>query len=503
MTIFLLLTLGVGIWYKGGMAFSPGRLSQKGRPDISWQGFKSHAEFETQCSLCHAPLKVEQRELCAQCHTDIAQQLANHSGTHSLIPDVNHCATCHPDHRGVDFDLISSAFPVFNHENTVFSLKLHQVNFRAIPIHCADCHSINTDFSVTVSNCVDCHATESPDFIRQHVLEFGENCLICHDGQDRFSNFDHHNTGFSLEGKHRSVACQECHHLNPADISQDRTQAARLNLAPSLPSAPQKPGDPFKNTPTECASCHKEPTVHAGVFSQSCETCHTTQGWLPANLDGNSFNHAADTGFSLIYHQHDYDNRLITCMDCHSRDFKDFDGQICINCHQKGETQAAFLQQHQERYSPVCLECHDGADRMQAFDHADYFPLDGKHAELDCLQCHVAKKFASTPAECSQCHLEPGIHVGFFGLKCQYCHTAQAWSPAKLHAHIFPLNHGGQGEVACEVCHPGKYAEYTCYGCHDHQPETIVSSHQSLGVSETELLDCAVCHPNGLRQSTP
>lgn len=505
MTISLLLTLAVGIWYKGGMAFSPGHLSQKGRADISWQGFKSHADFETQCNRCHDPLHVEQNQLCTQCHEDIAQQIAQSHGTHSLIPGVSRCASCHPDHRGADFDLVGSAFPAFNHELTTFSLKLHQVNFRAMPIPCADCHAIDTDFSLSISKCADCHASDDPDFIRQHILEFGDHCLLCHDGQDRFSNFNHLNTGFALEGKHQSVACLDCHQLDPEVTLQGNAPVSPSNRASSLslPAAPANPNNPFKTAPTQCTGCHPEPAVHSGLFSQNCQSCHTVYGWQPAILDGKLFNHALATGFSLVHHQNDYDHRLISCRDCHNPDLKSFEVQTCINCHQKGETQAAFLQQHQTRYSSNCLECHDGADRMDNFDHASFFPLDGQHAGLDCERCHVEKKFVGTPAECSQCHAEPGIHAGFFGLKCQYCHTAQAWSPAKLQRHSFPLDHGDQGEVACQVCHPSKYVEYTCYGCHDHQAEAITSSHQSIGISQTELLDCVVCHSNGLLQNKP
>ncbi len=93
--------------------------------------------------------------------------------------------------------------------------------------------------------------------------------------------------------------------------------------------------------------------------------------------------------------------------------------------------------------------------------------------------------------------------AGFFGLKCQYCHSAQAWSPAKLQIHSFPLDHGNQGEIACQVCHPSTYAEYTCYGCHDHQAEAITLSHLKAGISEAELPACATCHPGGLKEKAP
>ena len=129
--------------------------------------------------------------------------------------------------------------------------------------------------------------------------------------------------------------------------------------------------------------------------------------------------------------------------------------------------------------------------------HERFFPLAGRHAGLECAACHLEKKFIGTPSECVQCHAEPDVHAGFFGLQCQYCHTAQAWTPAQLRYHNFPLDHGDQGESACQVCHPANYSEYTCYGCHDHQPEPIAGSHQQADIRLESLVNCIECHADG------
>jgi hypothetical protein len=111
--------------------------------------------------------------------------------------------------------------------------------------------------------------------------------------------------------------------------------------------------------------------------------------------------------------------------------------------------------------------------------------------------------FRGTPRECVGCHAEPEIHVGFFGSKCQYCHLDTAWTPAELILHPFPLDHGERGESECQLCHPTRYAEYTCYGCHDHLPELITESHTKEGISLKDLTDCAKCHPTGLKEENP
>jgi hypothetical protein len=155
---------------------------------------------------------------------------------------------------------------------------------------------------------------------------------------------------------------------------------------------------------------------------------------------------------------------------------------------------------HQEQYGADCISCHDGMDRMSGFSHEAVFPLEGKHAEIPCQDCHVGRVFAGTSTACVQCHAEPAIHAGFFGLDCQYCHTAQAWTPGLLRMHRFPLDHGEQGEIACQVCHPSSYVEYTCYGCHEHQPEEIAKKHQEEGIRQDELVNCTQCHPTGKKE---
>jgi hypothetical protein len=282
-------------------------------------------------------------------------------------------------------------------------------------------------------------------------------------------NFNHSSTGWVLEGNHNQKKCTDCHST-----------------------------DKIKDAPTECKECHAEPNLHRGQFTQSCDTCHTPQGWSPAKLDEQPFAHLTTTGFSLALHQTDYSNQAITCISCHPSDMKILDIQTCINCHTQHDTQ--FMSDHQQQYGSECLTCHDGVDRLSNFDHNTFFPLEAKHASIQCDACHADKAFRGTPSECYQCHQEPDIHAGVFGFKCYYCHTADAWSPATLQQHNFPLNHGADDQNAqlqCDTCHGLNYIDYTCYNCHDHQPDEIAHSHQSLTLPEPELATCSNCHPSG------
>jgi hypothetical protein len=99
------------------------------------------------------------------------------------------------------------------------------------------------------------------------------------------------------------------------------------------------------------------------------------------------------------------------------------------------------------------------------------------------------------PHECRACHDEPEVHAERFGLNCSRCHTLDYWKPALLLRHTFRLDHGDEGQVACQTCHTASYATHTCYECHDHTPEGMRQAHYEEEIHEFE--NCAECHPTG------
>ncbi len=462
----LLAALGFFLWRQGGLAFSPGSLSSQGKPEHSLEGFNSHADFEKECRRCHQPLRAVQAQLCLSCHDGVASEILNRQGLHSHISEVVRCYQCHSDHRGRDFSPLADALHKFDHSITEFSLIWHQVDYSLKPMECSACHVDPVDYSVPLRACTDCHGAQNATFMANHTSDFGANCLECHDGRDRMLGFDHSQTAFPLSGKHQETRCTACH-------THGR----------------------FKGIPADCVDCHQEPTRHAGLFSLDCASCHTSASWSPALLDEQQFDHANQAGFSLTRHQTDYENAPVTCTTCHPDSLSEFEIDICIDCHTRQDR--TFMDAHVLQFGAACLDCHDGVDRMSDFDHNQFFVLDGRHAEIECVSCHQDNLWRGLSGECVSCHAEPEIHAGFFGLQCGLCHTTLAWSPAQLQSHAFPLDHGGEGEIACQTCHPSVYADYTCYGCHEHQPEKIESEHLEEGVSLEELPNCVECHPTG------
>jgi hypothetical protein len=464
------LGLGFSFWQNGSAMFSPGALSAKNATGRQSGGFEAHAAFENECHLCHAPLETIQADLCTRCHTNIMQQVTTGQGTHARISQITECRACHPDHHGRDFDPTAAAFALFDHNQTNFTLTWHQVDYDLAPMTCENCHSQEDGFTLQTIACEDCHANYDPGFMAEHLLEVGDNCLACHDGSGNIANFDHSTTRFPLAGQHTEIQCVGCH-----------------------------TDGQFGTLERDCVACHAEPEIHAGFFSSNCEACHTPVDWSAmASLVGGFFDHFEKTQFSLNRHQQDYAGFVMNCAACHTSPDGlqvTFDLRFCIDCHTAAD--AAFMDEHQTQFGVDCLSCHDGIDRMNDFDHAQVFPLEGAHLDAECTACHADWVFSGTPVACAACHSEPEIHAGIFGLQCESCHSTTAWSPAQMVEHTFPLDHGEQGLVACETCHVDRYTEYTCYGCHEHQPGEIISEHREEGISEAELADCMACHPDG------
>lgn len=472
LTLVLFAGLGATVLGSGGQTFSPGELTAKKYAGFAIEGFVSHADFEAECSRCHQPLTTMQAELCVTCHTRVSSQIVTAAGVHGNAPAVMACAACHPDHQGRDFDPLWEALWDFDHATTEFSLEHHMLDYDGNLIACTACHTEDQGLRVELQGCVACHADHQVAFMTQHILDFGDSCLACHDGFDRMVRFDHANTEFPLEGLHGEIDCSACH------------QDGR-----------------FEGTTLDCQGCHQEPLVHQGLFGTDCATCHRAQGWLPALVEGQPFEHASQTGFSLTRHAQDYAGQPLTCLGCHPNGLKYFEAGTCVNCHTRDDL--LFMEQHLDFYGFACLACHDGVDRLGDFDHATVFPLEGRHASTACENCHLAsaagRVFKGTPLECYQCHTEPQIHAGFFGLQCGWCHTTEAWVPARLSQHDFPLDHGDQGVLECQLCHTDTYTIYTCFGCHEHQQAEVTETHLAEGVSSDELPNCTQCHPAGAR----
>jgi hypothetical protein len=386
--ITLSIVGGVALTSKAAM-FSPGALSTRSEDGQLLGGVKSHAELVGDCTACHVDpwSSAIMATRCLACHTDVRAQLDDPNSLHSALPDVKVCRACHSEHNGATAALTHVSLQNFPHDRLKFTLAAHQTLSNGQPFTCADCHGENVA-EFDRAQCETCHREYQEDFVTTHVADFGGDCLACHDGVDRFSNFDHNRLKFTLSGEHGQIACGQCH--------------ARVRAVADFTSAA-----------SQCSECHRDDDAHNGAFGADCGQCHTSDGWEDATFDHNL---------------------------------------------------AAFK-------------------------------LTGAHLTVPCAQCHVNGVFTGTPQTCVGCHAEPQEHLGAFGTDCAQCHTTQTWQGAQFD-HVFPLNHGEGGNIACQTCHTTTdFKQYTCYGCHEHDPADIQEEHLKEGIGDFQ--DCVRCHDRG------
>ncbi|NNJ09776.1 hypothetical protein EKD04_005505 [Chloroflexales bacterium ZM16-3] len=375
--IIAVLAVIVAALLGGGSMFSPGPLNSQTRVGVTLGGVASHAAIGGNCAACHtAPWDSQgMAGACLTCHTDIQAQLASPSTLHGALPDGASCLGCHTEHKGEAANLtntdLTNSFP---HEQLGFSLAAHKRMSDGSDFTCADCHTaldqtprpINA-YSFDQATCVSCHVGYQLGFIRQHQADFGDNCLSCHDGADRYSGFDHAALSFPLEGKHIEVSCQLCH--------------ARARA----------PAD-FKIADSTCLACHKDSDIHQGAYGTDCASCHTPAGW-----DQVTFDHAK-TAFPLTGAHIE-----ATCASCHSAHVYKGTPTSCVSCH-------AEPQEHLGQFGTDCATCHvTSAWENVIFTHT--FPLNhGGRGQIACATCHTnppPQQYSTYT--CYECHSQSSV----------------------------------------------------------------------------------------------
>jgi len=211
---------------------------------------KGHFEFESECSSCHKLFDKEgQRQLCLDCHEEVAADFEQQTGFHGLRAEVRNdqCAACHTEHEGRDGVIVIMDEETFDHRFTDFHLEGPHAD-----ADCADCHAPEVKHREAPSECVDCHFEDQP-----HQEVMGTECGSCHQPTEWLeAEFDHDETDYPLLGKHREATCLDCH--------EDRT---------------------FPSPATYCFGCHSSDDQHEGRNGEECETCHNPRDWTDTSFD--------------------------------------------------------------------------------------------------------------------------------------------------------------------------------------------------------------------------
>lgn len=310
--LLLLAAILISIYLTGGMLFTPGDVSAHAPSNRVLGSFASHADFENDCTRCHAPWQGVTDVRCLDCHTDTGREISAGKGLHADVPADVPCARCHTDHRGRDFSSLTQAAQRFDHNWSGYYLLYHERDYDGTPLACSGCHS--EGYRVDQKACDTCHRRADAVFMTLHVADYGADCLFCHDGSGK-SDFDHR--FFPLEEGHANLKCRDCHRLTT-----------------------------FAMTRAACIACHAEPEIHAGQFGTDCALCHTIARWSEVRLAAHSFplDHAQE------------DSVAIPCQVCHPINYVTY---TCYGsgCHIQPETEAKHLEEGIFDFAD-CMECH-------------------------------------------------------------------------------------------------------------------------------------------------
>lgn len=324
-------------------------------------------------------------------------------------------------------------------------------------------------------------------------------CISCHSEHngDNFAlvhwdpkAFHHVVTGFTLDGKHATLACAQCHNAEKIVPAERGTIAVRdLNRT-------------YLGLSRNCASCHED--KHRGQLGANCLQCHNTTDWKAARFD-HSRTRFPLTGAHLE----------VGCQKCHT---PSVNGTLRYTGLKFDQCAACHSDPHRGAFEQKCESCHSTSAWRQTtftarFDHASTkFPLLGKHASLRCDTCHRGDDFKTPIAHqfCADCHKD--YHNGQFakradGGNCESCHTVDGFKSATfgLDAHSrtgFPLR-GKHATIPCAQCHkPAGQATLflvkfaSCIDCHQ-------DVHQGQFAGHPYANRCEQCHnEDGFHPST-
>lgn len=378
-----------------------------------------------QCVKCHKEDDAHDGRLgkqCGSCHAQTRWQdfRFDHSVTKFKLAGKHkgvECRLCHPQDRygGVPKQCVACHKGDDKHKGQ-FGKK------------CQDCHSESgwssqqfdhnkdTDFSLKARHkavaCQQCHRSEGyKKNAKKKIKKLNTRCYACHRLQDEHKGrygrkcrschtvkgwqkviFKHQKTDFPLKGRHKKVACDDCH-----------------------------PGILYKEElKTDCFSCHREDDVHREKQGKNCQDCHNEKGWQHKV----AFDHNLAKFPLLGAHA------ALACEECHdSGTFRDTKA-ACAACHRDDDV-------HERSLGPKCARCHYVGDwKAWSFDHDKQtdFELTGKHKGITCKACHrePVEDEMDMPNDCQDCHLQDDAHDGEFGRRCQRCHNTESFAEVRM-----------------------------------------------------------------------
>lgn len=294
---------------------------------------KHQGRYGKKCQDCHAetgwgsqrfdhdkdtdfPLKnLHAKVACQQCHRkDLDKKIKKAKNKKKLKTDCYFCHRLQDEHKGQYGKKCKSCHSTkgwkklkFDHKKTDFPLKGKHKD-----VVCGDCHAGKDVYKEDLkTTCFACHRQDDV-----HKKQQGKKCQECHSekGWQENVEFDHNLVKFPLLGAHTALACEECHSSGS-----------------------------FKDTKTQCLSCHKEDDVHKRSLGKNCDQCHYVGDWKAWEFD-----HDKQTDFKLTGK-----HKGIVCNACHRDPVeKEMDmPSDCQGCHLEDDA-------HDGEFGRRCQRCH-------------------------------------------------------------------------------------------------------------------------------------------------
>jgi hypothetical protein len=278
--------------------------------DLKTMDFFNHSrtDFElvgkhvdVECISCHSGSYIEPIDFsaCKNCHEDY------HEGDFTTSENYTDCNDCHTLMEGFEYTL----FTLEQHDESSFPLEGAHI---ATP--CFECHVSEDrwEFRDMGQTCVECHEDIHQGYISEEYY-VNQECNLCHTS-DAWSmvTFDHKETGWELEGAHKTTECRDCHFVS----SNESTTFTQV----------------FNTLEVTCTTCHEN--VHDRQFeingTTECIRCHESESWFPSKFDHNESNFPLDgkheelecsACHKPLTNQEEvinYKIKKFKCIDCHS-----------------------------------------------------------------------------------------------------------------------------------------------------------------------------------------
>lgn len=465
----ILFFLAFGIINSFGQ-ISPGELSS----------VHSHLEGISNCTQCHLLGEKLSNEKCLSCHTELKYRIFQSKGYHSSIEvKGKECSTCHSDHHGLNFKIVKFEENNFNHNIVGYILTGAHLKRK-----CKDCHTLKNISDIKIKNkkftflglktvCVSCHT----DY---HKNTLSASCINCHNTNTfkPATLFNHANTKFKLEGKHKNVACIKCHKIEIVNGVKFQKYS----------------GIEYKS----CTNCHTD--IHQNKFGKNCLQCHTNESFRISNGLSN-FDHTK-TKYKL-----EEKHLIVNCKLCHKNKLTTpLKFQKCTDCHQDYHKKQ-FVK---DGLISDCLSCHT----LSGFATSTYtieqhnkinFVLLGSHIATPCIDCHKKENkwtFRNIGKRCNDCHTD--IHKGLINIKyypdsnCLSCHSNNKWNEISFdHAKTnFKLT-GSHVNPTCKKCHFSQAVDGSKIQRFANKSVNCVSCHVDIHYKQFDkdgATDCIRCH---------